>query len=191
MSNDEISLYWPGNNDRWKYIIDCTGTEPIPVPFSLEEVLGETAKHYGTIMTFGKIDPEHETLILPLLTASTVNTTDEVPESQSYVEGASCTIVVNAFERDSAARKACLDHYGCNCRVCGFNFEETFGALGKGYIHVHHKVPLADIRQEYKVNPLTDLIPLCANCHAMIHRRRPTLTLEELIGSMEKNNEGA
>ena len=127
-----------------------------------------------------KIKADHEILILPYLAPPLMNSTDEIAVSQHYIEGAVTSTNVNAYERDINARKACLTKFGLSCRVCGFNFENTYGQLGVGYIHVHHIVPLADIRQQYEVNPVTDLIPLCANCHAMIHRRRPALTVDEL-----------
>jgi 5-methylcytosine-specific restriction protein A len=45
---------------------------------------------------------------------------------------------------------------------------------------VHHLLPLKHIKKAYKVDPITDLRPVCPNCHAMIHRREPMLSLEEL-----------
>ena len=51
------------------------------------------------------------------------------------------------------------------------NFFETYGELGKGFIHIHHKTPLSQIKNEYKVDFKEDLIPVCPNCHAMLHRK--------------------
>jgi 5-methylcytosine-specific restriction protein A len=45
---------------------------------------------------------------------------------------------------------------------------------------VHHVVPLSSIGKEYVVNPKTDLVPVCPNCHAMIHRKSPPFLIEEL-----------
>lgn len=57
-----------------------------------------------------------------------------------------------------------------------------YGERGKDYIEVHHVVPLASREEEATVNPDTDLVVLCANCHRMIHRKKnEILTLEELI----------
>lgn len=179
-TDEEIEKYWPGNAERWNYIIDCTGTEPVPKPFNLGDVLGDALKAYNAVMTFRKVEPEHEELILLLLALPSTNSPDEIISPQQYVEGACRNITVNAYERDPAARHACIDHHGLNCPVCGFHFEEQYGELGVDFIHVHHIVPLADIGEEYAVDPVTDLISLCANCHAMIHRRRPALTVEEL-----------
>ena len=98
------------------------------------------------------------------------------------------TVNVNIIERDAVARRKCTDYHGFQCKVCGFKFEEKYGEKGKKYIHVHHLVPLSKIKQEYKVNPKKDLIPICPNCHAMIHRHKnKPLTVEELKIIIEKN----
>ncbi|WP_136678475.1 HTH domain-containing protein [Neptunomonas sp. XY-337] len=105
---------------------------------------------------------------------------DESTE-QKFVEGSQKTVYVNRYERNAKARKECLEHYGHKCWVCGFDFEQTYGKdIGKGFIHVHHIVELASIGSEYEVNPITDLIPLCPNCHAMVHRKVPAMSPQEL-----------
>ena len=104
-------------------------------------------------------------------------------EENTYREGSVRSIHVNAYERDAAARLACIAHYRNRycCEICGFDFAAVYGTLGKNYIQVHHLIPLARIRESYKVNPVTDLLPVCCNCHAMIHRRKDALlTPEEL-----------
>ncbi|MDR6742034.1 5-methylcytosine-specific restriction protein A [Herbaspirillum sp. 1173] len=105
---------------------------------------------------------------------------DEVDPSLKYIEGAVFQVLINGYERNLEARKKCLDHYGFKCSVCAFDFEEEYGVLGKRYIHVHHLIPLAEIAQEYEVDPIKDLRPLCPNCHAMIHRLGVVRTIEEL-----------
>ena len=92
-----------------------------------------------------------------------------------YREGAVRQILVNAYERDWAARQACIEHFGLACAVCGLRFEERYGAVGAGFIHVHHVVPLSELGPDYKLTPIEDLRPVCPNCHAMLHRQRPPL----------------
>lgn len=106
---------------------------------------------------------------------------EEVEDFESCIEGASKTILVNAYERNPQARKACIDAHGCICSVCDMSFEDAYGDIGKGFIHVHHLIPLSEIKGEYLLNPLTDLRPVCPNCHAMLHRRRPAYSIEEMI----------
>lgn len=98
----------------------------------------------------------------------------------SIFEGAKKTIKVNAYERDLQARQDCLDEYGYLCQICEFDFEKVYGKRGKGFIHVHHIVPLSEIKKEYKVDPIKDLIPVCPNCHEMLHRKGHTISPKEL-----------
>ena len=114
---------------------------------------------------------------------------EELPYKATYVEGTSKSITVNAYERNSHARRDCLSKFGYKCAVCQFDFEETYGEIGKEYIHVHHKIPLAEIKAEYTIDPVTDLIPVCPNCHAMIHRTEPALSIEDLRSHLEKVHE--
>lgn len=109
---------------------------------------------------------------------------DQVDQEGQYYEGAVERIEVNRYERNEAARQKCIDHYGPTCAVCEFDFEATYGSIGVGYIHVHHLVELASIGDTYKVDPIKDLRPICPNCHAMLHRRRPVYTVEELRGML-------
>ena len=79
----------------------------------------------------------------------------------TYVEGAAIQVTTNCDERNRAARTACIDHYGVNCTVCGFNFASEFGELGDGFIHVHHLIPISEIGENYVVDPIADLRPVC------------------------------
>ena len=97
-----------------------------------------------------------------------------------YREGSVRRVEVNVYERDPAARRACLQYYGFACAVCGLSFEERYGDLGANYIHVHHLVPISEIGDSYEVDPVKDLRPICPNCHAMIHRKYPPLAVEEM-----------
>jgi 5-methylcytosine-specific restriction enzyme A len=75
-----------------------------------------------------------------------------------------------------------MDHYGVQCQVCDINFENTYGEVGKDFIHVHHIISLHKIQQGYIVDPIQDLIPVCRNCHAMLHRKENGvyLSIEQL-----------
>jgi len=105
---------------------------------------------------------------------------EELGIEKSLVEGASFTVQVSAFERNPVARQKCIAHYGTGCSVCGFNFSATYGSSAEGYIHVHHLKPLASIGEEYIIDPIKDLRPVCANCHAVIHLRQPPYSIEEM-----------
>ncbi|MBL8049647.1 MAG: HNH endonuclease [Anaerolineales bacterium] len=113
---------------------------------------------------------------------------EEVDEPEKFPVGASKIISVNSFERDPVARAKCLAHHGYKCAVCSFDFEEIYGALGKNFIHVHHVFPFSQVKKEYLLDPIKDLVPVCPNCHAMIHRTRPILTVEQLRDYLKTRN---
>jgi 5-methylcytosine-specific restriction enzyme A len=95
-------------------------------------------------------------------------------------EGMPKKITINSYDRSPLARQRCIEHFGTSCDVCGFNFEGKYGDLGKGFIHVHHLKQLAEMSSEYEIDPKKDLRPVCANCHAMLHKRRPAYSIEEI-----------
>lgn len=105
---------------------------------------------------------------------------DDVEEDGALTEGAVRSVLVNQYERSPAARRKAIDHYGCRCAVCEFDFENRYGAIGRGFIHVHHVVDIATIGREYQIDPIGDLRPVCPNCHAMLHTRRPAMSIGEL-----------
>ena len=100
-------------------------------------------------------------------------------------EGKKQQYYATRYERDPKIRKAAIKahktkHGALPCHVCGFDYEKTYGEHGRGFIEVHHIKPLSSKDEEVEVNPETDLVCLCANCHRMIHRSG-ILTPNELI----------
>ncbi|MED1269657.1 HNH endonuclease [Bacillus mycoides] len=108
--------------------------------------------------------------------------TEEVDNPEKYTEGATKQVYVNVYERNPVARRKCIEHYGYSCVICDFNFEKIYGELGKDFIHVHHLKELHTIGEEYEVDPIADLRPVCPNCHAMLHKRKQAYFIEELKG---------
>lgn len=107
-------------------------------------------------------------------------TNPEEIKGEMLQEGTKRTVTVNRYERNSKARRACIDHHGLDCAVCEFNFESVYGEIGEGYIHVHHLRDIAKIGEEYQINPIEDLRPVCPNCHAMLHTKIPAMSIETL-----------
>lgn len=109
---------------------------------------------------------------------------DEINEKEveKLIEGTTKRVNVNVYERNPEARKICLEKHGYDCSVCGFNFEKAYGKIGHSFIHVHHIIPLHKIKKGYVVNGETDLIPVCPNCHSMLHREidGKNLSVDEL-----------
>jgi len=105
---------------------------------------------------------------------------DEVEDEPDIREGERRQVTVNAYERDPRARSRCLEHHGRTCFICGFSFGDVYGQGLEGFIHVHHLLPLSEGGSGCERNPVKDLIPVCPNCHAVFHFRKPALSIEEV-----------
>jgi putative restriction endonuclease len=116
---------------------------------------------------------------------------EEIDVAEVFVEGAARQITVNAYERNPEARSRCIAHYGTRCFVCNFDFGASYGEMLEGYIHVHHLRPLSEIDGEYEVDPIADLRPVCPNCHAVIHSRRPPLLVDEVKAMLAQAKEAS
>lgn len=91
------------------------------------------------------------------------------------------------YERVPENRKRAIEIHGLTCSICGFDFEKVYGLRGRGFIEVHHVNPLSSFENEQNVNPATDLLPVCSNCHRMIHRiRENVLSIEDMKQILRK-----
>ncbi|SLK12103.1 HNH endonuclease [Arthrobacter sp. P2b] len=95
-------------------------------------------------------------------------------------EGQKYSVLATKYERSRANRAAAIAVHGNSCVVCQFSFDESYGDLARGYVEVHHLVPVSSMGGARPVDPITELVPLCANCHRMAHRRWPPYTPQEL-----------
>lgn len=118
------------------------------------------------------------------VTDSTTALAEEVPESMW--EGGKRAVSVNAYERSAEARAACIEAHGSKCAICNFDFGEVYGPEFLGFIHVHHRVPVSKVGARYKVNPEKDLVPLCPNCHAVVHYGNKTRLEDEVRQMVRK-----
>lgn len=99
-------------------------------------------------------------------------------------EGSAHIVKSKRYERNPINRELCLLEKGYSCSVCGFNFEEVYGEIGKSFIHVHHSMPVHMMGDDYIVNPSKELFPICPNCHSMLHKKDPPYTVDELKSIM-------
>ena len=127
-------------------------------------------------------------LMLSLLTIEEIGT--EGGLSTADGEGTKYQVLSVRYERNPINRKLCLYKKGYNCSVCGTNLYEKYGIIGRDYIEVHHTTPVSMMGDDYKLDIDRDLVPLCPNCHAMIHRRNPPYTVEQLKSYWEEQNYG-
>lgn len=111
-------------------------------------------------------------------------------DSDGRTEGKKKEYYTIKYERNSKNRQEAIRVHGTKCMVCGFDFEMTYGELGKNYIEVHHIKPLASLDEEINVDPKTDLICVCANCHRMLHRfKNYMISSDELKTIIEDNRQ--
>ena len=123
-----------------------------------------------------------------------------LPEELSYddignlKEGSKKQITVNAYERNTVARAACIKYYKAKnagklkCEICGFDFGKVYGEKFADKIHIHHLVEISSIGEEYEVDATKELLPVCPNCHMIAHSRKPAYSPEE-IKEMIKSKE--
>jgi len=109
---------------------------------------------------------------------------DPIDEDEICKEGELVTRVHKTIERKAANKKKKIKSVlakgqDLSCECCGFNFKKVYGDRGDGYIECHHTVPVSELKpgQSFKI---ADLSLVCANCHRMIHRQKPWLSIEEV-----------
>jgi len=149
-------------------------------PDKLDEIDSITfeSEHFNTNDDKKFIESVLQTLeIYSFSTSENINISElEGTEKKSYVK---------KYERSNILRQRAIDIHGTSCKVCGISFKDKYGAIGDGFIHIHHLEKVADSGERF-VDPLKDLIPVCPNCHAMLHTSDPPLspkTLKEKIKS--------
>lgn len=187
--------------------IDILNTEKAKISFSVNNELVDCEKPWPEYWRFFKcrmdlvpipeVTGENEismllaewlihgtALILSLLTVEETNSLSNLSPEQ---EGNAKEIKSIRYERSRVNRDICLAHKGYSCYACGFNFLERYGQLGKDFIEVHHTTPVSEMGDNYEIDIDRDLVPVCSNCHSMIHRKKPPYTIKELKEVIAQN----
>lgn len=129
-----------------------------------------------------------ESLWAQRISASVPGGREELSSPPLTVVNHSRQVYVNRYERSPQARALCLAHYGLKCRCCNALLEETYGDAARDLIHVHHLTPLSAIPDGAVIDPVTDLRPVCPNCHGVIHTKEPPYTIEEVRAMLGNSN---
>lgn len=116
------------------------------------------------------------------------STADESVDASNaeWFEGRPIAVQTTRYERDKNARQVCIAHHGYVCKACGFDFGSVYGSIGVRYVQVHHLAPVASLGGSASVDPIKDMVPLCANCHAVAHFRNPPYSVQEIKSFIEK-----
>lgn len=96
-----------------------------------------------------------------------------VPVPGALPQAALRRVAVNRFEHDPEAVRLCVAFHGPACAACGLTLEQLYGPAGAAFVQVHQIVPASGLEPGYRLDPVSDLVPLCPNCHAMAHRGTP------------------
>ena len=119
----------------------------------------------------------------------------QTPEDEEFPEGRILTRIHKQRERNRSAvrrkKERVLSETGrLECEACGFDFRAFYGSLGDGFAECHHTVPVADLKEGQRTK-LSDLAIVCANCHRMLHRGRPLMSVAELNDLLRRHKESA
>lgn len=180
ISFESSNSFWPSEITQFLFSITKA-----PIEGTTEENREKLIIHYGSIMMGAILSLAHYKEL-------DKNEAEKIPvpsadSQQPELEGNKYSVVQNKYERSAINRLLCLEAKGYRCAVCGMSFEENYGEIGKNYIQVHHIVPVSQLGPNYHIDPEKDLVPVCANCHAMLHRKNPPYTPDELKAIVQKN----
>ena len=128
-------------------------------------------------------------LIFSLLTISDLD--DNIGYDHAIqTEGTPQEIRSIRYERNPRNRELCLHMKGYTCAICGMNFYDTYGTIGKDFIEVHHTTPVSEMDENFVLDIERDLVPLCSNCHSMVHRKNPPYSIAEMKDILDNNQYG-
>lgn len=113
-------------------------------------------------------------------------TLQDIDDVEGAFDGDVSRVVATRYERKRVNRMRCIRKFGWACQICDFDFAEHYGDLGKEFIEVHHLTPLAAAGAPVLIDPHRDLIPLCSNCHRMVHRGGATLSPDEVKSALAR-----
>ena len=99
--------------------------------------------------------------------------------------GSRIQVSVNGYERNRHNRERAIAFHGDSCLACEMRMADIYGVIAEGFIHIHHVRSLATAG-EYTPDIETELIPLCPNCHSVVHLTDPPMPLEELKQRIEE-----
>ena len=152
----------------------------MPVNIADESSYADIAADWGSLM-----------MGLVLSLADIVPIEPEEDVIQGREEGTLQRVTTNRYERNPLNRQLCLAIRGYACNICGMDFEKTYGEIGHRFIHVHHVIPVSQLGAGYVIDPVNDLIPVCPNCHAMLHRKDPPFTPLEIREALRTHTASA
>lgn len=172
----EIALYELKNETQGLSVV-CAAYEPKSLKNYEPNAKFEVLREFGESCAYNK--PEDAFLwfdkvvseIIPSFEKRMISDIVSTAQQDVLTEGTARSIISTRYERNRRARAICLAYHGKTCKACGVNFERDYGKEFSEIIEVHHIIPISEIGESYVVDPINDLMPLCPNCHAIVHLR--------------------
>lgn len=182
-TNPDGDLYFKGRPGLWRAFNDLYPLQDANRWNPIRKSVATQLANRG----WERSSPHSQAWRIPQAEDETIHTTDQPSDGArqsdqgaAFAEGAAFEVTLTRYERNPAARLACIKHWGYSCVICGLDFESTYGDRGVEFIQVHHLVALSTLASTHSVDPIEDLRPVCPNCHAMIHRSTPPATIDEI-----------
>ncbi len=94
-----------------------------------------------------------------------------------FLEGFKTEIVRETNYRNRELIYKAKLELGTTCFICSFNFEEKYGLHGKGFVEMHHLIPISEGK---RISKIKDLVPVCSNCHRMLHKGNITFNIDDI-----------
>jgi 5-methylcytosine-specific restriction protein A len=160
-----------GRRGQWSRIGWALKSRPMVVPSLEDNSTQQLVAHWGALTL---------SLALDLLDLEPINELSVAMSEGVRYEGRELEVLSRRYERDRIARELCIAHFGYACVACSRVLADVYGIVAHQFIHVHHKNPLSLKKSEAVVDPVHDLVPVCPNCHAMLHQKSPPYSVEEL-----------
>jgi|GEM_PF-1064830 len=138
-------------------------------------------------MKFSRIDKSNYSIEFVESVYEYESIEEEIVSLNGRIEGKKVLYYTEKYERNSTNRKLAVQYHGYRCKACDFLFKEKYGKRGDKFIEIHHIKPLYINNEEVIVDPQKDLVPVCSNCHKMIHRKRHDVLSIERLKEMISN----
>lgn len=112
---------------------------------------------------------------------------------EEFPEGKVLTRLHKQKERNRKAteekkKRVLSERQKLECEACGFDFAKVYGNLGYGFAECHHTIPIAKLEPHHKTK-LEDLAIICSNCHRMVHRSNPMLSIAHLRALIQEHKD--
>jgi 5-methylcytosine-specific restriction protein A len=113
---------------------------------------------------------------------------DDIEADPSALEGTPVEALSRRYERKPLNREICLSVRGRRCICCNMDFGEVYGDIADEFIEVHHTTPASQMGPGYLINPISDLVPICSNCHSVVHLSHPAASIDEVKERLKRKS---